>query len=81
MKQDFGAHTNYCELALRELGLHDVFSHTGHATEINLRGRQVFPLVTGTFGAVDFLHSGEWLSSFSFLVLGILSGFLLLQAN
>jgi hypothetical protein len=44
-------------LALRELGFHDVFPHVGHATEINLRGRQAFPLVTGTFGAVDFLHS------------------------
>jgi hypothetical protein len=60
IKQDFGAHTNYCELALRELGFNDVFAHTGHAAEINLRGRQVFPLVTGTFGAVDFLHSGKF---------------------
>jgi|HubBroStandDraft_4_1064222.scaffolds.fasta_scaffold504110_1 hypothetical protein len=24
---------------------------------MNLRGRQAYPLVTGTFGAVDFLHS------------------------
>ncbi|KAL8692599.1 MAG: hypothetical protein Q9218_002415 [Villophora microphyllina] len=50
-------HTNYTELALREMGYHSVFPHTGAATEINLRGRSVFPLVTGTFGAVDFLHS------------------------
>jgi hypothetical protein len=55
--EDFGAHTNYCELALRELGYGDVFAHTGQATKINLHGKQVFPLVTGTFGAVDFLHS------------------------
>jgi hypothetical protein len=55
--EDFGAHTNYCELALRELGLNDVFAHCGHSAQINLRGHQVFPLVTGTFGAVDFLHS------------------------
>ncbi|KAI9703811.1 MAG: hypothetical protein M1836_007581 [Candelina mexicana] len=55
--EDFGAHTNYTELALRELGFHSVFPHTGAATEINLRGHRVFPLVTGTFGAVDFLHS------------------------
>jgi hypothetical protein len=55
--EDFGAHTNYCELALRELGYHDVFPHTGIATEINVRGHRIFPLVTGTFGAVDFLHS------------------------
>lgn len=55
--EDFGAHTNYVELALRELGYHDVFPHTGRSTEIHIRGRNIFPLVTGTFGAVDFLHS------------------------
>ncbi|KAL2075707.1 hypothetical protein VTL71DRAFT_650 [Oculimacula yallundae] len=55
--EDFGAHTNYCELALRELGYRDVFPHCGTATEINIRGHHVYPLVTGTFGAVDFLHS------------------------
>ena len=57
--KDYSAHSNYCELALRELGFRNVFPHTGHATEINLRGKQVFPIVTGTFGAVDFLHSGR----------------------
>lgn len=36
--EDFGAHTNYCELALRELGYRDVFPHCGVATEINVRG-------------------------------------------
>lgn len=55
--EDFGAHTNYCELALREMGFHNVFPHTGVRTEINLHGRRVFPLVTGTFGMVDFFHS------------------------
>ena len=55
--EDFGAHTNYTELALRELGFHNVFPHVGAATQINLHGKQVFPLVTGTFGGVDFLHS------------------------
>ncbi|KAF2145654.1 uncharacterized protein K452DRAFT_264868 [Aplosporella prunicola CBS 121167] len=55
--EDFGAHTNYTELALRELGFHNVFPHTGTNTQINLRGKHVFPLVTGTFGGVDFLHS------------------------
>jgi len=55
--EDFSAHSNYCELALRELGYHEVYPHCGTATEINLNGRRVFPLVTGTFGAVDFLHS------------------------
>lgn len=55
--EDFGAHTNYTELALREQGHHGVFPHTGSSTEINLRGHRVYPLVTGTFGVVDFLHS------------------------
>ncbi|KUJ21831.1 Het-C-domain-containing protein [Mollisia scopiformis] len=55
--EDFGAHTNYTELALRELGYHDVFPHCGIATEVNIRGHRIFPLVTGTFGAVDFIHS------------------------
>ncbi|KFA45920.1 hypothetical protein S40293_07566 [Stachybotrys chartarum IBT 40293] len=55
--EDFTAHSNYCELALRELGYRDVFPHCGNQTEINVRGKRIFPLVTGTFGAVDFLHS------------------------
>ncbi|KAI0203184.1 heterokaryon incompatibility Het-C [Astrocystis sublimbata] len=55
--EDFSAHSNYCELALRELGHHNVFAHCGTSSEINLHGRRVFPLVTGTFGGVDFLHS------------------------
>lgn len=55
--EDFAAHSNYCELALREMGLLNVFPHTGVNTEITLRGRRVFPLVTGTFGMVDFFHS------------------------
>lgn len=55
--EDFSAHSNYCELALRELGFHDVFPHCGTQTEVNLKGKRVYPLVTGTFGGVDFLHS------------------------
>ncbi|KFY12851.1 hypothetical protein V492_03629 [Pseudogymnoascus sp. VKM F-4246] len=55
--EDWGAHTNYCELALIELGFHEVFPHVGNATQIHLNGRTVYPLTTGTFGAVDFLHS------------------------
>ncbi|KIW60139.1 hypothetical protein, variant [Exophiala xenobiotica] len=55
--EDFGAHTNYVELALREMGFHNVFPHVGTATGINLHGKHVFPLVTGTFGMVDFYHS------------------------
>lgn len=55
--EDFGAHTNYCELALKELGFHQVYAHCGTATQIHIKGKTVFPLVTGTFGGVDFLHS------------------------
>ncbi|ROT43311.1 Het-C-domain-containing protein [Sodiomyces alkalinus F11] len=55
--EDFPAHSNYCELALRELGYHDVFPHCGVDSEIDLQGKRVYPLVTGTFGGVDFLHS------------------------
>jgi hypothetical protein len=55
--EDFAAHTNYCELALREMGYRNVFPHTGAKTEMNVRGHHVFPLVTGTFGMVDFFHS------------------------
>lgn len=55
--EDFSAHSNYCELALIELGYRDVFTHCGRDTQIYLRGKRVYPLVTGTFGAVDFLHS------------------------
>ncbi|KAF2656532.1 heterokaryon incompatibility Het-C, partial [Lophiostoma macrostomum CBS 122681] len=55
--EDFGAHSNYTELALRELGYTNVFPHTGVQSQINLHGKHVFPLVTGTFGGVDFFHS------------------------
>lgn len=55
--EDFGAHTNYVELVLRDMGFHNVFPHVGAATGINLHGKQTFPLVTGTFGMVDFYHS------------------------
>jgi hypothetical protein len=46
--EDFPAHSNYCELALIEMGYHNVFPHCGSATQIHLNGRTVYPLVTGT---------------------------------
>ncbi|CAG9989788.1 unnamed protein product [Clonostachys byssicola] len=57
--EDFYAHSNYVELALIELGERDVFPHVGSNTQIRLQGARgsVFPIVTGTFGGVDFLHS------------------------
>ncbi|KAF1944464.1 Het-C-domain-containing protein [Clathrospora elynae] len=55
--EDFGAHTNYTELVLRELGYSNVFPHVGVQAGIDLHGKHTFPLVTGTFGGVDFFHS------------------------
>lgn len=57
--EDYAAHSNYVELALIEMGERNVFPHVGRRTEIQLREvrHPVFPIVTGTFGGVDFLHS------------------------
>ncbi|KAK4101609.1 Het-C-domain-containing protein [Parathielavia hyrcaniae] len=57
--EDFFAHSNYTELALIELGEEDIFPHVGRNTKIRIRGArdEVYPVVTGTFGGVDFLHS------------------------
>lgn len=57
--EDFSAHSNYTELALIELGERDVFPHVGRDCKVRLRGARapVYPIVTGTFGGVDFLHS------------------------
>ena len=54
--EDFSAHSNFIELVLIELGV-DVFPHCGNASQIRLGNRQVYPLVTGTFGGLDFVHS------------------------
>ena len=57
--EDYSAHSNYVELALIEMGERDIFPHTGRNTAVRLRGarNEVYPIVTGTFGGVDFLHS------------------------
>jgi len=55
--EDWGAHTNYSELVLIDMGHHEVFPHCGRDTQISIRGKRMYPLVTGTFGGVDFLHS------------------------
>lgn len=41
------------------MGERDVFPHCGSNTRIRLEGARdgVYPVVTGTFGGVDFLHS------------------------
>jgi len=56
--EDFSAHSNYTELALIEMGERDVFPHVGRRTQIEIQGAgRKYPLITGTFGGVDFLHS------------------------
>lgn len=57
--EDYFAHSNYTELALIELGERDIFPHVGRDVRLNIPGarQQVYPVVTGTFGGVDFLHS------------------------
>jgi hypothetical protein len=41
------------------MGERDIFPHVGSNTRIRLQGARssVYPIVTGTFGGVDFLHS------------------------
>ncbi|PIL31522.1 hypothetical protein GSI_06224 [Ganoderma sinense ZZ0214-1] len=55
--EDLLAHSNWCELALRKLGYNDVFCHVGDDVLINTPNGETHPLVTGTFGSADFLHS------------------------
>ena len=57
--EDYSAHSNYTELALIEIGERSIFPHVGRRTMMNLPGARqpVSPIITGTFGGVDFLHS------------------------
>lgn len=57
--EDYAAHSNYTELSLIELGERDVFPHVGRNTMLQIEGARdyVYPIVTGTFGGVDFFHS------------------------
>lgn len=56
--EDFPAHSNFCELALLKHGHNNVFSHVGDAVKVRAPdGKMVPPLVTGTFGGADFIHS------------------------
>ena len=57
--EDYSAHSNYIELALIELGATNVFPHVGRRARFHVQAarKEVYPLVTGTFGGVDFLHS------------------------
>lgn len=69
--EDYSAHSNYVELVLAELGERDVFPHVGRRTQVRLPGARepVYPIVTGTFGGVDFLHSVMGELSGSYLAL------------
>ncbi|PPR00750.1 hypothetical protein CVT24_000775 [Panaeolus cyanescens] len=56
--EDFSAHSNFCELALVSMGHQQVFVHVGDQVRIQApNGRWVAPLVTGSFGSSDFIHS------------------------
>ncbi|KAF2476035.1 Het-C-domain-containing protein [Lindgomyces ingoldianus] len=57
--EDYSAHSNYTELALIEMGERDIFPHVGRNAQFRVQGARgpVYPIVTGTFGGVDFLHS------------------------
>ena len=56
--EDFPAHSNFCELALVSMGHSQVFTHVGDGVRVQApNGRHVAPLVTGTFGSSDFIHS------------------------
>jgi hypothetical protein len=57
--EDFAAHSNYTELVLLEIGVDGVFPFVGDACRVQAPGtnRAVPPITTGTFGALDILHS------------------------
>ena len=57
--EDYSAHSNYTELALIEMGETRVFPHVGRRTQVQIQGahQPAYPIVTGTFGGVDFLYS------------------------
>jgi hypothetical protein len=56
--EDFPAHSNFCELALVTMGHSEVFTHVGDQVRVQApNGRWVAPLITGTFGSSDFIHS------------------------
>ncbi|PBK73910.1 heterokaryon incompatibility Het-C [Armillaria solidipes] len=57
--EDLLAHSNWCEIALRKMGHEEVFCHVGENVCMCVpeTGERVPPLVTGTFGSADFMHS------------------------
>ena len=65
--EDLMAHSNWVEISLRKLGHEEVFCHVGDNVTVNSPQGPVPPLVTGTFGGADFLHSllGEGMDKLS----------------
>ncbi|KAH8926115.1 Het-C-domain-containing protein [Atractiella rhizophila] len=55
--EDLAAHSNWCEISLVRLGYRKVFCHVGDAVIIQTPNGPAPPLVTGTFGSDDFIHS------------------------
>ncbi|KAH8835679.1 Het-C-domain-containing protein [Flagelloscypha sp. PMI_526] len=55
--EDLLAHSNWCEIGLRKLGHSEVFCHVGDNVFVDSPNGRAPPLVTGTFGSADFLHS------------------------
>ncbi|KAL5534058.1 hypothetical protein ACEPAG_518 [Sanghuangporus baumii] len=55
--EDLLAHSNWCEIALRKMGHAEVFCHVGENVIIETPNGPAPPLVTGTFGSADFIHS------------------------
>ncbi|THH30634.1 hypothetical protein EUX98_g3548 [Antrodiella citrinella] len=55
--EDLLAHSNWCEIALRKMGYSEVFCHVGDRVVINTPDGPAPPVVTGTFGSADFMHS------------------------
>ena len=57
--EDFMSHSNWIELALIELGYPAVFPHVGLHSQVHVVGldRFIWPLVTGTMGGQDSMHS------------------------
>lgn len=44
MAIDYSAHSNYTELCLIEMGERDVFPHVGRRGQVNVQGRQLWPV-------------------------------------
>ncbi|GAA6027320.1 hypothetical protein JCM8097_002590 [Rhodosporidiobolus ruineniae] len=55
--EDFTAHSNWCELSLLRLGYSQVFAHVGDNVRVQSPAGPCPPLVTGSFGGSDFIHS------------------------